>query len=104
MARVVLYPQLQGQLAAIIDPDLSNRADAVLHMARLTAPVDTGAYKRALRKIKLRRQRGGYRVRAGVDHSIYVEFGTRRMHGYRTLGNALTAAQTTTHVNGKGPG
>lgn len=104
MARVVLYPQLEGQLAAIVDPDLEARADAVLRMAYLTAPVDTGAYRRSLRKIKLRRKRGGYRVRAGVDHSVYVEFGTRRMHGYRTLGNALTAAQQTTHANGRGPG
>jgi hypothetical protein len=102
--RVVLYPQLEAQLARAVDPDLENRTDAVLRMGQLTAPVDTGAYKRSMRKIKLRRKHGGYRVRAGVKHAIYVEFGTRRMHGYRTLGNALTAAQQTTYVNGKGPG
>lgn len=90
--RVELSPKIEAILARAAAPQLEDRANAVLRTAELIAPVDTGAYKRSLRKI--RRPDGGWRIRAGVNHAVFVEFGTRRMHGYRTLGNALDSARS----------
>jgi bacteriophage HK97-gp10 putative tail-component len=81
---------LRGRVAAEIDSAVEAKADAVLMQARVTAPVDTGAYKNSLRK---ERTASGWRVVADVPHAIFVEFGTRRQKAYRTLGRALDAAR-----------
>lgn len=81
---------LRGRVAVEVQPALEAKADAVLFQARVTAPVDTGEYKNSLRK---ERTATGWRVVADVRHAIFVEFGTRRMKAYRTLGRALDAAR-----------
>lgn len=74
----------------IVDPQVRRKANMVLKVAKMTAPVDTGAYKRSLRKDRIP---DGYRISATVDYAKYVEFGTRRMRAYRTLGRALDSAR-----------
>ena len=83
-------PSRSGGLAAYVASQLEAKADKVLHTAEVTAPVDTGAYKASLRKERTPR---GWRVSANVHYAVYLEFGTRKMHPYRTLGRALDAAK-----------
>jgi hypothetical protein len=66
------------------------KADKVLHTAEITAPVDTGAYKASLKKERIPT---GFRISANVHYAYYLEFGTRKMRAYRTLGRALDAAK-----------
>lgn len=73
-------------ITKIIDPALSAKADKVLHVAQVTAPVDTGRYKASMRKDIIK---DGYRISANTDYARYLEFGTRYMRAYRTLGRAL---------------
>lgn len=81
---------LDAVLLAAIDPAMSHRADRVLARAQVDAPVDKGEYRASLHK---EREGDGYRVQADADHSVFVEFGTRRMAAHRTLGRALDAAR-----------
>lgn len=90
MARVELSANLERAVLAATDRDRERRADAVLAEARATAPVDTGEYRAGLRKE--RAPGGGWRVAATADHSVIVEYGTRRQDGHRTLLNALEEA------------
>ena len=79
-----------AHLRAQVDVPIERRADAVLFTAQVTAPVDTGDYKASLRKDRVG---NGWRVSANVYYAIYLEFGTRYMRAYRTLGRALDAAK-----------
>jgi HK97 gp10 family phage protein len=66
------------------------KANRVLWTAVVTAPVDTGAYRRSLKK---ERTANGWRISANTHYARYLEFGTRKMRAYRTLGRALDAAK-----------
>lgn len=84
--RAARTPQLRAQ----VDQALERKADLVLFTAQVTAPVDTGDYKASLRKDKVA---NGWRISANVRYAVYLEFGTRFMRAYRTLGRALDAAR-----------
>lgn len=89
--RFVANPNLQREVRVrIVDPDVSRKADAVVAVAKLTAPVDTGHYKDSIHK---EATPSGFDVVADADYSVYLEFGTRNMRAYRTLGRALDAAK-----------
>lgn len=69
---------------------VEKKADKVLFTAIVTAPVDTGRYKRSLKKERIPT---GWRISANTHYAKFLEFGTRRMRAYRTLGRALDAAK-----------
>lgn len=73
------------------------RAEAVLAVAQATAPEESGEYKASIDiesgvHVLAGNPRAFSRVRAGSDHSIYVEYGGGNTPKHRTLGKALSAA------------
>jgi hypothetical protein len=70
--------------------DLHERADRVVQVAQATAPVDTGRYRSSIHKED--GPDGSVLIASNVDYAVYLEFGTRRMRAFRTLGSALDAA------------
>ena len=99
IANLVHDPAVQADLAA--------RADAVVGVATLTAPVDTGLYRDTIHRVERPDpDSGAVQVDAPVHYAIYVEYGTRqtdrngrRIHLPRhVLGNALDAAGGDHHV------
>ncbi|MEU0354971.1 HK97 gp10 family phage protein [Streptomyces cyaneofuscatus] len=84
-----------------VQADMAARADAVVGVAKLTAPVDTGLYRATIHQVERPDPASGaVHVDAPVHYAIYVEYGTRQTdrNGRRihlpnhTLGNALDAA------------
>ncbi|KFK87851.1 hypothetical protein IX27_18350 [Streptomyces sp. JS01] len=99
IAGLALHPDVQADMAA--------RADAVVGVAKLTAPVDTGLYRDTIHRVERPDpDTGAVHVDAPVHYAIYVEYGTRqtdrngrRIHLPRhVLGNALDAAGGDHHV------
>lgn len=93
IAGLVLHPDVQADMAA--------RGDAVVGVAKLTAPVDTGLYRDTIHRVERPDpESGATHVDAPVHYAIYVELGTRqtdrngrRIHlPQHVLGNALDAA------------
>lgn len=93
IAGLVLRPDVQA--------DMATRADAVVGVAKLAAPVDTGLYRDTIHRVERPDPEwGAVHVDAPVHYAIYVEYGTRqtdrngrRIHLPRhVLGNALDAA------------
>ncbi|WP_435285240.1 HK97 gp10 family phage protein [Streptomyces bacillaris] len=86
---------------SVVQADMAARADAVVGVAKLTAPVDTGLYRDTIHRVERSDpDTGAVHVDAPVHYAIYVEYGTRqtdrngrRIHLPRhVLGNALDAA------------
>ncbi|MEU0098258.1 HK97 gp10 family phage protein [Streptomyces sp. NPDC006267] len=93
IAGLVHHPAVQA--------DMATRADAVVGVAKLAAPVDTGLYRDTIHRAERPdADSGAVHVDAPVHYAIYVEFGTRqtdrngrRIHlPQHVLGNALDAA------------
>lgn len=90
-----------------VQADMAVRADAVVGVARLAAPVDTGLYRDTIHRVERPDpDTGAVHVDASVHYAIYVEYGTRqtdrngrRIHlPQHVLGNALDAAGGDHHV------
>jgi hypothetical protein len=90
MTRVEMYPEWRPAVELAAGPGVRRKAERVLDYAVSIAPVDTGEYKSKLRLVELE---SGWRIEALAPHSIYVEFGTRKMAAYHTLAVALDAAK-----------
>lgn len=99
IANLVHDPAVQADMAA--------RADAVVGVAKVAAPVDTGLYRDTIHRVERPDpESGAVYVDAPVHYAIYVEYGTRQTdrHGRRihlpqhVLGNALDAAGGDHHV------
>lgn len=58
-----------------VDRDLRRRAHKVQAAAQLTAPRDTGHYAGSIRVDRL--EPHGYRITAGADYAVFVEWDTR---------------------------
>ncbi|MFI5739190.1 HK97 gp10 family phage protein [Streptomyces anulatus] len=90
-----------------VQADMAARADAVVGVAKLAAPVDTGLYRDTIHRVERPDpESGSVHVDAPVHYAIYVELGTRqtdrngrRIHlPQHVLGNALDAAGGDHHV------
>lgn len=79
--------RLGSGLSALVSVRLKAQADHVLKVAQATAPVDTGRYKNSMKVEKISDTE--YQVSANTHYAKYLEFGTRKMRAYRTLGRAL---------------
>lgn len=99
IANLVHDPAVQADMAA--------RADAVVGVAKVAAPVDTGLYRDTIHRVERPDpESGAVHVDAPAHYAIYVEYGTRQTdrHGRRihlpqhVLGNALDAAGGDHHV------
>jgi len=93
---------LDRQLERLAHERLYPRAERVHDWAVRTAPVGTTGrygvgpglrphYFQDIHIVKL--DGGGWRVIAKQPHSVFLEFGTRYMRAYHTLGIALNAAK-----------
>lgn len=83
MAYFELAEDWKSIVMEAIRPQIKHKAEAGLEAAKSRAPVDTGAYKDSL---ELEPTSGGYRLLAGTDHWLLVEYGVRgRMPAYHPL-------------------
>ncbi|MET8113813.1 HK97 gp10 family phage protein [Streptomyces prasinus] len=83
-----------------VQADMRQRMDAVVAVAKATAPVLTGAYQESIHRLAEVDGDGTNHVDAAVDYAYYVEHGTtqrdrngRAIHRpHYTLSHALDAA------------
>jgi HK97 gp10 family phage protein len=78
--------------------EMLRRAEKVAEMARAIAPVDDGDYKASITaSVGIQREateRAAGRVEVGVDHAIFVEYGTSSgSPAQHILGRSLDAAK-----------
>lgn len=92
ITNLTINPRLEDIVAPLVDGEIAIRGHRVLQYARSIAPVRTGEYRASMGMAPLPRHKG-YVVYATARHSVFVEFGTRRMSAHRTLGKSLSAAK-----------
>lgn len=90
MARVEMYAGWEQTVYDAVRPGFQRKAERVEDWAKATVPVDTGRLRDSIDIEELRR---GFRVWMDTEYAVYVEFGTRYMNGYHTLGRALDVAK-----------
>jgi hypothetical protein len=96
-----LYPNWRDDVGDAADGKIYAKAWKVYEWAVRTAPVGheghygfgEGQRLHYFEDIHVFAWNGGYRIAALQPHSIFLEFGTRYMRAYHTLGIALDAAK-----------